>query len=59
VDTGKMWFEGDKVWIQYSKFLFGMAFCLTTFKNPRGTHEGKDEYVQVSDLTMSPFSRVR
>ena len=59
VDTGKMWFEGDKVWIQYSKFLFGMAFCLTTFKNPRGTHEGKDEYVQVSDLIMSPFSRVR
>jgi tetratricopeptide (TPR) repeat protein len=59
VDTGKKWFEGDKVWIQYSKILFGMAFCVTTFKNPRGTHEGKDEYVRVSDIAMTPFSRVR
>lgn len=58
VDTGKMWFEGDKVWIQYSKFFFGMPFCCTTFKNPRGSHEGKDEYVRFLDLILSPFSRV-
>lgn len=57
--TGKKWFEGDKVWTQYSKFLFGMAFCRTTFKNPRGSHEGKDEYVRFSDLAVIPFSRVR
>ena len=51
--------EGDKVWMQFSKYLFGMPFCGTTFKNPRGTHEGKDEYVSFIDLTVRPFSRVR
>ena len=58
VDTGKMWFEGDKVWIQYSKAFFGVPFCFTTFKNPRGSYEGKDEYVRFLDLILFPFSRV-
>ena len=58
VDMGKMWIEGDKVWIQYSKFYFGIPFCYTTFKNPRGSYEGKDEYVSFLDLYLSPFSRV-
>jgi TolB-like protein len=59
VDTGRSWLEGDKIWFQFQKYMFGMAYCLTAFKNPRGTRQGEDEYVAFSDLSMSTFSPER
>ena len=59
MDTGKSWLEGDKMWIKYQKSLSGVASCRTVFKNPKGTPQGKDEYVSFSDLYMSTFSRAQ
>jgi adenylate cyclase len=59
VETGKSWSEGDKIWIQFQKLMGGLAFCRTTFRNPRGTPRGNDEYVVFSDITQSTISRVQ
>jgi TolB-like protein/tetratricopeptide (TPR) repeat protein len=56
VDTGRSWVEGDRIWFQFQKHTSGIAYCLTTFKNPRGTPQGKNEYVTFSDFAMSTFS---
>jgi hypothetical protein len=57
-DKGKSRIEGDVECIQYHKLNCGLEFCLTVFRNPRGTYEGKDEYFSCSDLGFSPFSVV-
>jgi len=59
VDTGRSWVEGDRIWFQFQKHTSGIAYCLTTFKNPRGTPQGKDVYVVFSDFSMSTFSLVQ
>jgi len=59
VDTGKSWLEGDKVCSQFQVFFFGMTACSTTFKNPRGTFEQQNEYVQFGDHGISIFSKAR
>jgi hypothetical protein len=59
VDTGRSWVEGDRIWFQFQKHTSGIPYCLTTFKNPSGTPEGKDEYVVFSDFSMSTFSLER
>jgi adenylate cyclase len=59
VDTGRLWLEDDKLWTQYKKFWYGMAYCSTIFKNPRGTPELKNEYFAFSDLYLFKFSLVR
>jgi TolB-like protein/Flp pilus assembly protein TadD len=59
VEIGRSWLEGDKVWVQYQKYTFGMAGCRTTFKNPRGTPERHDEYVLYGDLMPATFSRAQ
>ena len=59
VDTGRSWLDGDKIWFQFNKYTYGMAFCLTTFKNSRGRPQEKNEYVVFSDLSMSTFSPER
>jgi len=59
VDTGRGWLEGDKLWFQYQKYLYGMAYCNCVFKNPRGTPDTKDEYIRFHDLGHSKFSRAR
>jgi adenylate cyclase len=59
VETGKSWLEGDKIWIQFQKFAGGLAFCRTTFRNPRATPRGNDEYVGFSDIFPTAFSRVQ
>jgi adenylate cyclase len=59
VETGKSWLEGDKIWMQFQKFAGGLPFCVTTFRNPRGTPRGNDEYVGFSDLTQTTYSRVQ
>ena len=59
VDTGRSWVEGDRIWFQFRKHTSGIAYCLTIFKNPRGTPQGKNEYVIFSDYAMSTFSPER
>ena len=59
VDTGRSWVEGDRIWFQFQKHTSGIAYCLTTFKNPRGTPQEKNEYVMFSDYSMSTFSPER
>ena len=57
--TGRSWLEGDKVCNQSQAFFSGMVECNTTFRNPRGTFEHKNEYVQFGDSGITIFSRAR
>ena len=59
VDTGRSWLEGDKLWLQFQKYYFGTAYCSTTFRNPTGTPEGKNEFISFNDVFTTRFSRVR
>jgi TolB-like protein/Flp pilus assembly protein TadD len=58
-DTGKARIDGDMECIQFQKYLWGLEYCLTIFRNPRGTYEGKDEYFECSDYGFSTWSVVR
>jgi TolB-like protein/Tfp pilus assembly protein PilF len=58
-DTGKSWIERDLICNQYQKRFWGIESCGTVFRNPKGTHEGKDEYVICWDYGFRPFSLVR
>jgi tetratricopeptide (TPR) repeat protein len=58
-DTGKARIDGDMECIQFQKLLWGLEFCLTIFRNPRGTYGGKDEYFECSDVGFTPWSVVR
>jgi tetratricopeptide (TPR) repeat protein len=58
-DTGRSWLEGDMLWLQFQKHYFGTAYCSTIFKNPKGTSEGKNEYISFNDVWPTRFSRVR
>jgi adenylate cyclase len=57
VDSGRSWMEGDKLWLQFQKHNHGIAYCSTTFKNPTGTPEGKNEYISFNDVWYTKFSR--
>jgi len=59
VDKGRSWLEGDKVCFQLQHSAFSMAYCGATFRNPRGTPEGKNEYVRFNDYGPLTFSRAR
>jgi len=58
-DMGKSWIEGDMICQQYQKRLWGLEFCSTVFRNPKGTDEGKDEYFLIQDFGSIAFSLVR
>ena len=58
-DTGMSRIEGDLLCIQFQKIFWGLEYCFTVFKNPRGTYEGKDEYLNVTDFGFSPWSKAR
>jgi hypothetical protein len=57
VDSGRSWVEGDKLWLQFQKYNYGIAYISTTFRNPAGTPEGKDQYISFNDAWYSKFSR--
>ena len=59
VDTGKSWLQGDRIWLQFQNYMSGMPYCRTTFRNPRGTLEQKNEYVSYSDVQLIKFSRAQ
>ena len=58
-DTGKSRIEGDLLCTQFQKSFWGVEYCLTVFRNPKGTYEGKDEYLNCTDFGFSPWSIAR
>jgi len=58
-DTGKSWVTGNMIRTQYQKRFWGIEYSSTVFKNPKGTYEGKNEYVFCSDFGFVPFSLVK
>jgi hypothetical protein len=58
-DTGMSRIEGDMICTKYQKWLWGLEYCMTVFRNPRGTDESKDEYFYCSDIGLIPFSLVK
>jgi adenylate cyclase len=58
-DRGKSWIEGDTICHQFEKLYWGLEFCGTVFRNPKGTNESKDAYFFVNDIGFEPFSLVR
>jgi hypothetical protein len=59
IDSGRVWLEGDRIWLQFQKRYNGIAYCSTTFRTPTGTPEAKNEYISFTDVGWSRFSRVR
>jgi tetratricopeptide (TPR) repeat protein len=55
-DRGKSRIEGDMICQQFQKNYWGLEFCGTVFRNPKGTNERKDEYFFCNDIGFEPFS---
>jgi adenylate cyclase len=55
-DTGKYWIEGDQCCVTYDKMMARLPLCVDMYRNPSGTVEKKDEYIQVNDFGMYPIS---
>jgi adenylate cyclase len=58
-DRGRSWIEGDTICHQFERLYWGLEFCGTVFRNPKGTSETKDEYFFCNDIGFRPFSLVR
>jgi len=57
-DRGKSRIEGDMICQQFQKSYWGLEFCGTVFRNPKGTNESKDEYFFCNDIGFTSFSLV-
>jgi len=58
-DTGISRIEGDMICTKFQKMLWGIEYCATVFRNPRGTNESKDEHFLCTDIGFTPFSLVK
>jgi tetratricopeptide (TPR) repeat protein len=58
-DTGKVRIEGDVMYVQYQKLFGGVEYCMTVFRNPRGTSAGIDEYFSCHDFGVLTYSLVK
>lgn len=58
-DHGQSRIEGDMICHQFQKSYWGLEYCGTVFRNPRGTNESKDEYFFCNDIGFTPFSLVK
>ena len=58
-DTGMSRIEGDLICTEFQKRLWGLEYCATVFRNPRGTYENKDEHFLCTDFGFTPFSLVK
>jgi TolB-like protein/predicted Zn-dependent protease len=47
-DMGKSWVEGDVFFIKFEKFLGGLPYGTTIYRNPDGSRESKNQYFMVS-----------
>ncbi|MGD9122291.1 MAG: adenylate/guanylate cyclase domain-containing protein [Desulfobacterales bacterium] len=59
-DNGRFWIDKDMLCFQWQKPMnaLGAEWCGPVFKNPRGSPETSDEYLQISDFGISPFTLV-
>jgi TolB-like protein/Flp pilus assembly protein TadD len=57
-DRGKNWIEGDQLCNQYKIYLSGLKVCQEIYRNPKGSLEGRDEYLLINDLGMLPVSYI-
>jgi TolB-like protein len=57
MDRGRSWLEANKLWLHFPNYNYGIAYCSTTFRNPAGTPEAKNEYISFNDVWFSKFSR--
>jgi TolB-like protein/class 3 adenylate cyclase/Flp pilus assembly protein TadD len=55
-ERGKSRIEGDTICHQFQKSYWGLEFCGTVFRNPKGTNESKDEYFFCNDIGFTSFS---
>jgi len=46
-DKGKSWIEGDVIFMQLEKMTGGLFWTNTTFRNPDGTKEKRNQYIWV------------
>jgi len=52
IANGKSWIEEDMLCHQYEKRFEGLKHYISVFRNPEGTSQKKDEYIQLTDWTM-------
>jgi TolB-like protein/Flp pilus assembly protein TadD len=57
-DRGRNWIEGDQLCDQYKIFLGGLKKCQELYRNPKGTPEGKNEFLWINDTAILPVSFV-
>jgi TolB-like protein/Flp pilus assembly protein TadD len=57
-DAGVYQLEGDQCCITMKKILAGLPLCSDLYRNPSGTSEKKNEYLQVNDFGIYPVSYV-
>jgi len=52
IASGKSWIEEDMLCHQWEKRYEGLKYYISVFRNPEGTPEEKNEYIQLTDWTM-------
>jgi len=59
-DVGRIWIDGDMFCFQWNLFYDGKTCCCTVFRNPDGTPEKKNEFLDVCDagIGIHPWSPV-
>ncbi|MFC1885578.1 hypothetical protein ACFLZM_00760 [Thermodesulfobacteriota bacterium] len=57
-DVGKLWIDADMFCFQWNVFYDGKTCCCTVFRNPDGTPENKNEYLDQCDTGTFPWSPV-
>jgi tetratricopeptide (TPR) repeat protein len=55
---GRVWFEGDRLCIQYEKLFSNLKACSYIYRNPEGTPEGKNELLAMTPYWIVPWSVV-
>ena len=58
LDSGKGWIEGNMLCSKYKLNYTGLKVCASIFRNPEGAPAMKNEYLQITDLWIIPFSPV-
>jgi TolB-like protein len=56
--SGMYWIEGDQLWIQWKYMYEGLKLSRDIYRNPGGTAEMKNEYLYITDWSISAFSVV-
>jgi hypothetical protein len=59
LDNGTGWSEGDMLCSRFKGNYKGLKICAPIFRNPEGSPAMKNEYLQITDLEIIPFSPVK